>query len=50
MIYFHYIFRKYTNQYVLRNLKWKNSSRLNDIINDKKQDFNYVSYHAWMRG
>jgi hypothetical protein len=48
-IYFNYIFKNYPNNYIIRNLKWKNSSKLNLLLNDKKEGYNYVSYHFYMR-
>ena len=43
-IYFNYMFKNYSNNVEIRNLKWCNSNTLN--IND---DFDYISCHWYMR-
>jgi hypothetical protein len=47
-IYFHFVFSK-TKQVKLRQLLWKNSDDLSNLQNDKRECFDFVTYHAWMR-
>ena len=48
-IYFHYIFSKYPNEYILRQLKWYNYGNLNHINQDRNRGFDYIAYHSYLR-
>ncbi|MFI0435521.1 MAG: DUF6492 family protein [Parachlamydiaceae bacterium] len=47
-IYFNFAFSQ-TNQVKIRQLKWKNSSAIHLIKQDENIDFDYISYHAYLR-
>ena len=43
-IYFNYIFQNHSDKVEIRELKWTNCNTLN-----LNADFDYISYHHWMR-
>lgn len=47
-IYFNYVFLK-TNQIELRPLKWENSFSFDQLEKFKKDGYDYISCHSWMR-
>lgn len=43
-IYFNYMLKNHSDKIIVRPLKWKNTGVFND-----KEDFDYISYHYYMR-
>ena len=48
-IYFNFMLKNYSNEIIIRELKWCNTGSLEDICNDNIKHYDYVSYHWYMR-